>query len=270
MKRCAIGYLTYITEKNKDKRINDFYKSLKSLHTIDYSVLDIISIDNSSLDEVKNLIKDQNIFSKYFFYNKNYYDTALFFTTLWYAKERKIDYICFLYDDSIIFDDAFNDTIKFMDQNKEITCTRISSYDFENQSFYDAEKTPKSKNPDAIRHYNFITNEKLNWKGPFFVGDHVFYQNNWHYTSRPIIWRVNFFDQVISSLQDSCRVLQGFEQWAQQAFDSFSIKTGVLNKGMIKTTPVMHSARGLELSLKDEYNLTISQSDLRKSFEEII
>ena len=47
MKRMTIGYLTYVTQKNKDNRLLDFYNSLESLKTFKSDQIEFISIDNS-------------------------------------------------------------------------------------------------------------------------------------------------------------------------------------------------------------------------------
>jgi len=269
MKKCVVGYLTYVNEKNKNQRLNDFYDSINSLSKIKNDSIEFISIDNSSISEVKNKLKESGVFSNCFHYDNNHYDVALFYTTLWYAKEKNIDYICFLYDDSIVIDDAFEDTLNFMEKNEEISCTRISYYDFENKDYFNSEITPKSKNPDSIRHYNFVTGEKLNWEGPFLVGEHCFYKNNWHYTSRPTIWKREVFEKVLNTQGNTSRILQGFEDWAQPAFEKEKIKIGVLNHGIAKTTPVLRSARGLELKINQEYSTTISISILKKEFDKL-
>ena len=122
-------------------------------------------------------------------------------------------------------------------------------------------------NPDSIRHFNFVTNKRLNWEGPFCAGNHDFYKNNWHYTSRPIIWRRDFFESVLTTQGNISKILQGFEGWAQPAFEKAGLKTGVLDKGMVKTTPVARSARGLELKPAQENTISISVLDLRKDYE---
>lgn len=267
MKRCVSGYLTYINDKNKQQRLFDFYDSLNSLSALKNDQIEFISIDNSSLEEVRNNLKNSSIFSNCFHYEMNHYDVALFYTTMWYAKDKNVDYICFLYDDSIIFDDAFNDVISFMDHHKDVNCVRIPYYDYQNQSYFNSEITPKLINPDSIRHFNFVTNKKLDWEGPFNIGEHHFYKNNWHYTSRPIIWRRDFFESILNAQGNISRILQGFEDWAQPAFEKAGLKTGVLDKGMVKTTPVARSARGLELKSRQEYTMSISVLDLRKDYE---
>ena len=270
MKRMVVGYLTYVTPKNKDNRLIDFYDSLASLDTFKSDQIIFISIDNSSIDEVKNRLKSSNRFSSFFHYKINHFDTALFYTTAWHAKYINADYMCFLYDDFIAYDDAFDDVISFMDKNQDVSCVRIPAYDFNQKHLYDAEKTPKSINPDSIRHYNSVTNEKLNWEGPFHVGNHIFYKNNWHYTSRPIVWRTSFFNKVIELQGNMSNILQGFEAWACKMFNSAGLVTGVLDIGMAKTTPIKKSARGLEIPPQAECGIQISINDIKNDYQTIL
>jgi len=270
MKRVAIGYLSYVTEKNKSVRLPDLYKSLRSLSLLDKEISDIISIDNSSISEVREALNKNEVFDFKFHYEKNFYDVALFYTTMWYARLNRLDYICFLYDDFIVYDDALQDSITFLDSNNEVSCVRIPAYDFSNQKYFDVNFTPKSINPDSVRHYNSVTTKELTWQGPFKVKNHNFYVNNWHYTSRPTIWRREYFEKILDSQGPTSKVLQGFESWACKAFFNSNLKTGVLDKGMVITTPVKNSARGIEVSPHEEVVIDIQVDELKKEFESFI
>lgn len=269
MKKTVIGYLTYVTPKNSNSRLQDFHESLESLKLLKSDNVELISIDNSSIDEVKESLRSSNLFSKHFHYEKNHFDVALFYTTAWYARDVEADYICLLYDDFIVYDSALEDVTEFLEKNEDVSCVRIPTYDYGNKSKFDSDVTPKSINPDAIRHYNSITKKSLTWEGPFTVGQHKFYKNNWHYTSRPNVWRRSFFENVIMTQGSNSSVLQGFEAWATSQFEKFSIKTGVLDGGMIKTTPVARSARGLEISPEKECNIQISVDELYHEYQKL-
>jgi len=269
MKKTVVGYLTYITVKNSNNRLLDFRDSIESLNLLRSNNIEIVSIDNSSIDEVRKNIKSSGLFSKHFHYQKNYFDVALFYTTLWYAKDIDADYVCFLYDDFIMYDNAINDVIEFLEQHQDVSCVRLPSYDFKNKSKYDSDITPKSINPDSIRHYNSITGKSLIWEGPFQFGEHSFYKNNWHYTSRPCVWRRSFFEKVIETQGQTSNVLQGFEAWATNEFEKFSVKTGVLDGGMLKTTPVIRSARGLEICAEKENSIKISVDEMFEEYKKM-
>ena len=64
----VIGYLSFITEKNKKLRFDDFKTSVESLSKLDR--YEIISIDNASVDEAKAVIEESQSFSKKFFLEK--------------------------------------------------------------------------------------------------------------------------------------------------------------------------------------------------------
>jgi hypothetical protein len=263
----TLGYLSYITERNKLKRFLDFSKSLDSLNNIKSKKVEFISIDNNSTLEAKEALLSSKLFSKNYHFSKNFFDVALFYTTVWHAKKHNRDYVCFLYDDFIVYDDAFDDVIEFMEKNSDVHCTRITEYDFDNKHLYDSDVTSKSINPDSIRHYNFVTGKKLSWSPLQTVGKHRFIKNNWHYTSRPCVWRTDFLFSVLEKQEKESNVLQGFENWAMKAFQNELLVTGVLDKGMVKTTPVVNSARGIEVHPSSEYNIKICLGDLKKYFE---
>lgn len=267
MSKVVIGYLTYITEKNRKNRLSDFLESLESLKNLKSNRVDLITIDNNSIEEVRSVLRSSEIFNKFFHYEKNHYDISLFYTSAWYALNTSAEYVCFMYDDFIVYDNAIEDVLDFMDSHPEVTCTRITEYDFNNKKKYDSDTTPKYVNPDAIRHYNTVTEQKLTWQGPFTHGNHEFYINNWHYTSRPIVWRVTSFLHVLQQHEEHVNVLQGFEKWAMPAFNEAGIVTGVLDKGMVRTTPVSKSARVLEFSLETEKSIKIPLADLKSDYE---
>ena len=268
MPSLTVGYLTYITERNKDKRMLDFRSSLKSLEKITSENVEFLCIDNNSIQDARIEINASNRFSKKYLFDRNHFDIALFYVTAWHSIASKSDYMCLMYDDFIVYDDAFDDVISFMDENKDVQCTRITEYDFNNKRKYDSDITSKNLNPDAIRHYNTSTGEKLVWSDPIRIGDHTFYKNNWHYTSRPTVWRTQYFLDVLSRQGDvESNVLQGFEKWAMDEFSKNSLITGVLDLGMVRTTPVDRSARNLEYSLVEEKLIKTSLKNLREDYE---
>jgi len=110
----------------------------------------------------------------------------------------------------------------------------------------------------------------LVWQGPFEVKKHTFYKNNWHYTSRPTVWRTDLLSKVLKSQGHTSAALQGFEGWAGKAFQKESLTVGVLDKGMVKTTPVVNSARGLEVLPSREITLKVDLKNLRSSYNNVI
>lgn len=266
-RKLAIGYLTYVNHKNYAYRLEDFKFSLDSFLKIQNKNCEFLSVDNLSLDEVKgsfpaNWLK--------FHYSKNFFDIALFYTTVWYANKNKIPYVLFSYDDFIVENqEGLNDVITFMDENPDVHCTRVTAYDFENSFKYDSSKTPKQINPDAIRHFNDVTNEVLRWSEKISIGNSNFYKNNWHYTSRPCVWRTDvFLNALENSGLENIPILQGFEGWAKTYFNKIGLVTGVMDGGIMRTTDVRRSARTNELQLDREMNIRISREELRQAFKE--
>jgi hypothetical protein len=267
MNEILIGYLTYINDINSSYRYDDFIRSLSSLKS--WKNQTIISIDNNSNDDVKNNLKNSGLFSHYFHYNKNYYDIVLFYTSYWYASEINSKYVLFTYDDFILHDaDAIKNCISFMDNNPDIACTRITDYFYENQRLYDADRTSKRNNPDAVRHYNNVSNEKLTWEGPIKVGNYNFYKNNWHYTSRPAIWRVNNLQKILP-ITSTVPVLQKFEGYVMKEFHKLGLKVGVLDKGMLRSSPTTRSARTMELKSDVEHSIEVDLQKLRQEYDSL-
>ena len=191
--KLVLGYLSFITHKNKSLRLEDFKKSIASLSILNRDrkyVKNFVSIDNASCQEARDEL-EKYVWDEQFHYNKNFYDIALFYTTLWYAEICKAPYIAWLYDDFIILNDAFDDCIDFLEENSEVHCVRLPIYDYHNKQKYDKKfSTYQNVNPDAIRHYNSYDSSQLVWQGPIEAGNNKFYTNNWHYTSRPTMGQV--------------------------------------------------------------------------------
>lgn len=261
----TLGYLSYINDSNKHLRVDDFQKSIFSLKNITSKSVEIISIDNNSCDFAKKMLSS-DIFAKKYHYDINFIDPSLFYTTMWHAEIKNHPYIGFMYDDFIVYDDSFDECITFLENNPDVHCVRITSYDFNNQNKFNCDVTPKSVNPDSIRHYNVVSNEKLSWDGPISVGNKKFYKNNWHYTSRPTIWRRSYFENIINKQGDYSNVLQEFESWATKEFFNHNLKTGVLDIGMMYTTSIYKSARTFDTSTN---KLMIDVNKLRNKFEQI-
>ena len=208
------GYLTYINENNKHYRFDQFKTSILSFkHFLE--TFDSIVIDNNSICEVTKQL-DSIKFKKRFYLKRNLFDISLFYITLLEAKRLNKKYVAFLYDDFICNEDAIEmmkSTIKFMDINEHISCTRLTSFSLKNKNSYNSEVVSKSKNPDSVRFYNTITNEKLLWSEDIVVNNHTFSTTNFHYTSRPCIWRTSQFEVLFDELEE-IPILQGFESYA--------------------------------------------------------
>lgn len=267
--RVTFGYLTYVNDRNSAYRLDDFKQSIAFLPTLRLGENEIIHVDNASTEEVHRLCDQSGVFSKNYRYMTNFVDVALFYTTLWRAKDVGADYVGFLYDDSIVFDhEGVQNCIDFLDANPDVACLRTARYDRMESARFDTKYTSKVDNPDSVRHFNSQTAAPLVWSDPIHVGSRTFYKNNWHYSSRPCIWRVEAFEKMVEGLT-SVPILQGFEKHCMERYEQHKMVTGVLNGGLVYTTTVRNSARTNELDTNTENRIRIDLSVLRAEFDKI-
>ncbi len=267
--RITFGYLTYVNDRNSAYRLDDFKQSVAFLPSLRLAGNEIIHVDNASIPEVRRLCDESNAFSKNYRYTTNFFDVALFYTTLWRAKSIGADYIGFLYDDSIVFDhDGILSCIDFLDANTDVDCLRVARYDISQKELFDTQYTPKADNPDSVRHFNSQTGASLVWSDPIHVGFRTFYKNNWHYSSRPCIWRVESFDKIVKGLT-LVPILQGFEKHSMERYEQHKMVTAVMNGGLVYTTNVKNSARTNELDTHTENRIRVDLSTLRSEFDRL-
>jgi hypothetical protein len=230
-----IGYLCYLNDENKGRRGHNFYKSLESMSLLNQQPCKVIAIKNNCSKTTEMEIDNQAGIDYGVSFNKNFWDISVIYSCAKLAKDNNLDYCCYMYDDFVVYNDHFvNDSISFMDQHKDVACLRIPQYNFQNMDRFDTRITSKSKNPDAIRHYNTVTNQNLNWEGPYNVGHNVFYKNNWHYTSRPTVWRTDILMSFFENMNE-VPVMQFFEEHAANIFAKTGLKTAVLDGGAMYT-----------------------------------
>jgi len=265
----TFGYLTYVNEKNVTYRGEDFKTSIENLPRLDLGENEIVHVDNASMNFVRESCNASGIFSKKFWYSANYVDVALFYTALWRAKSIGADYVGFLYDDSIVFDrSAIPACVEFLDKNPDVSCLRVARYDRVNSAFFDTQHTSKDRNPDSVRHFNSQTHAPLVWSDPIIVDGRTFYKNNWHYSSRPCIWRIEAFDKMVEGLT-SVPILQGFEKHCMERYEQHKMVTGVLDGGLVYTTTVKNSARTNELDTHTENRMRVDLTALRSEFDRL-
>lgn len=260
--KIAIGYLTFIPDVLMSLRFDEFETSLASLSIIKSDLTRLLSIDNVSTEIVKKKLHEAKIFDNFVHYDQNKYDSGALCSLMWYAKDHRIPYMMYVYDDFIMQKNSIKDCVEFMDTNSDVHCVRVPA--FEKNAKFDAEQTQKTKNPDAVRFYNSINGEKLSWSAPIFVGKSTFFKCNWHYTSRPTLWRTDIFSDLIGMMGE-IPVLQLFEKVAGNLLQKLPLIVGVLDSGMMRTTPVTHSAR---YKLKVNENITLKLDDLQKEYHE--
>ncbi len=234
-KKILFGYLCYLNDSNKHRRGSNFYKSLRSMSLLANQDCTVVAINNTCSVEVEEQVAAQSGIDETISLDHNLWDVSVIYASAKLSQIRGLDYCCYMYDDFVVYHDNFiADCIEFMDTHSDVACLRIPNYSFDDKEKFDSNVTPKSVNPDALRHYNTVTNRGLSWEGPFKIGGNVFYKNNWHYTSRPTIWRSNlllsFFDDL-----ESVPVMQDFERLGCEKLYSSGLKTGVLDGGSMHT-----------------------------------
>ena len=267
--RVTFGYLTYVNEKNAAYRLEDFKQSIRSLPSLLLDGNEIVHVDNASTEEVHRLCDASGCFKRSYRYATNYVDVALFYTALWRAKSVGSDYVGFLYDDSIVADrHAIPACVLFLDENPDVACLRVARYERANSHLYDTNHTSKVENPDSVRHFNSQTHATLTWSDPIKVGGQTFYKNNWHYTSRPCVWRVESFERMVDGLT-SVPILQGFEKHCMERYEQHRMVTGVLDGGLVYTTTVKNSARTNELDTNTENRMRVDLAQLRSDFDKL-
>jgi hypothetical protein len=241
-KKILISYLTYVNDKNFERRYPIFKKTFEEFKKLKSNKnLYFLSIDNNSSNIVKKELIESNIFNATLHLDENFYDMSLLYYTSKFAIEENIDYIFYTYDDFEFFNyDFSNDCISFLESNEDVHSIRMPIYDINNINYYNSEITSKSKNPDATRHFNQIAKErnqsgKLIMSGPYKENKYEFYKINWHYTSRPTMWRTKYFNKIFNEFDKKVPVMQNFEGIAMKYFYNNKMNAASINLGVNKT-----------------------------------
>jgi hypothetical protein len=183
----VFGYLTFLTDENKERRNERFWHAVNSLASstlLTQQNVSFINIDNCS--HVSAQVELSKIFSRRVQMNDNFYDTALFYEALWEAKRLGSRYVGFLYDDFIIDKDDFVDaSVKYLDSHPNVLGLRLPRYEFNNRSRYDTRFTSKDTNPDAVYHGSGLNGKRLIWSDEETIGSFRFACSNMSYNSRP-------------------------------------------------------------------------------------
>lgn len=252
MSRTTIVYLKWLTEENYNRRSSIVNESLESLCNLRSQNCDITIINNGG---IKSSFHQQDFFT--IDLSKNYYDISVHFSAYFLAKWKNKDFFIYTYDDFVFFDDDFlNQCQKFLDLSPEIFCIRLPEYEYGN-SYFNANITPKSINPDAVRHEQGAANADLYFDGPQIIQNKEFYKTNWYPNSRPTMWRTSSFEKMIKDLDlRSVPVMQSFERFMynQSDFLAFygNFVSSFINGGVCRTFSTDTSER--ELAEKKQHN----------------
>jgi len=233
--KIMVGWLSYVNKDNIDRRHDIFETSIESLINLKDQPTYIVNFDNNSSTEIKDRILNSNIFDKCIHFKDNFLDISVLLGVPYLANKMGFKYCMYMYDDFTIFNNDFvNDTVSFLNNNEDVHCVRVTEYSYSKMNEYDSRIIPKNKNPDSIRHYNTVTGNKLSWSDPIHVGKSVFYKNNWHYTSRPTVWRTDVLLSIFENI-DEIPVMQPFEGYACKELQNIPLVTGVLDFGAMNT-----------------------------------
>ena len=249
------SYLCYLNNENETRRGANFYRSLESMGRMHSQPCTVIAIANNCSEAAEEKIKAQSGIDEVFSIEDNLWDVCAIYVAARTAKDRGHAYCCYMYDDFVVYNDGFvKDCMSFMDAHEDVGCLRIPIYAVAHMEKFNSYHTPKSINPDSVRHYNTTTNEPLRWEGPFDIGANVFFKNNWHYTSRPTLWRTDLLLSFFEGLE-MCPVMQDFEKLGCIKLHESGLKTGVLDGGAMHTfleseRTVTSASRGDGLSVE--------------------
>lgn len=242
-----MGYLVYLNHDNYDRRQQMVSESLQSLNRVTCQPdVDVLIVNNGGGKLARDVIqKHVRGPHSYVELTANFMDVSVHYCSLWTALNNRSDYVAYAYDDFVFYDERWvADSIVFMDSSPKVSCLRLPRYVYRS-SFFDSDKTLKSKNPDAVNHAVGANNRKL-WfdENPTHVGHHLFYQCNWRPNSRPTLWRTPVLQDVIDR-HKTVPVMQAFEKIMYDYADARGSEwiCGFIDGGVCHTFPTTTSER---------------------------
>ena len=257
-----VTYLCYLTEANTPRRGKNFYKSLESIKLLQNQKCKVVAIQNVCTEDAEQKIDKQPGIDFSIKLKKNLWDISVIYAAAKIAKENNMKYCIYTYDDFVVYDDSFIEAcVDFMEVHSDAACLRIPAYEYENQQKFDPSTTPKSVNPDSVRHYNTQTGKNLEWEGPFKHLDKTFYKCNWHYTSRPSLWRTDILLSFFENYEN-IPVMQHFEVHGCKLLAEAGLSVGVLDRGAMYT--FLESERNSSEASKGG-NVTVPLKDLENA-----
>lgn len=243
MSNITIGCLLWLTDDNIQRRLDMIRASLTSLSCITQQGHQVYVTNNGNIDVPFELPVD----CVYHRLDKNYYDLTAHYVPYWRALDEGHDYFIYLYDDFIIYDASFiKDAVRFMDDNPEVSCMRLPIYRTGDPRF-NTSHTPKSKNPDSVRHESGAGGKTLDNHRRVPVGTHEFVFSNWRPSSRPMLWRTKAFSEF--TLPDAIQhpIMQSFEGHMYSVADKMAIDnrwtSSYIEGGICHTFPTETSER---------------------------
>lgn len=248
--RTFIGCLSWLTPENIDDKLERYKESLRShaglVSSCDFAVI------NNGCDPIlaHQMIYDLVPFAAQRHLSKNYYEVAVHLFSYTIAKQYGYQYFVYSYDDFVWYNTSFIlDAESFMDSHPDVWCMRLPAYSIAERQKYDVATTPKSVNPDSVRHDVGAGGAPL-LHGPLErVGEHQFSVTNWRPNSRPTLWRTSAFDRIMSPLlPNKVPVMQPFEAHMYSVADLYQkngwgYQSAFLEGGACRTYPQHTSQR---------------------------
>jgi hypothetical protein len=232
---------------------------------------DLIMLNNGGLEVTDTIVRGLGL-ERYAYVRlaKNFYDIAVHFCTMLHALASNHEFMVYLYDDFVVYDDTFiADCEQFMDENPAVMCMRLPEYEFNNKR-YNTKFTPKTENPEAVRHEDGAGNIRLFHEGPYVVGEHAFFKTNWRPNSRPMLWRTKAFESLVGGL-DRIPVMQPFERYMYQRADELAMKdewlSSFLDEGMCHTFPQETSER-INVGFGCWESVFVDRNEIKEAFDD--
>jgi hypothetical protein len=273
-KKTLVGYLSYINEENAHRRMKHFEKSCSSFSKFKFKEECIfVNFDNNSFEAASNILNKIN-FDYNIKFNKNFYDISVLYGSYYLAKKLGMKYMLYVYDDTLYMENKFlKDAELLLEKNKDIDCIRLFEYKRGDSSFDSSwQRSPKSKNPDAVNHWvNHKGSIPITWEDSKIIGNNTFHICDWHYTSKPTMFRVESFEKILKS-NDYLPVLNYFEKLAYSTHQKIGLKTAVLEGGSFKTIAPNTKENSERINLGNNIlkDIFVNKHELEKSIEVIV
>jgi hypothetical protein len=271
MTRTTVGCLLWLTEENYERKIERFNKSITSMNKIESQDCDLLMLNNGGLENLDEIVQGLGLTRhRYVRLHRNFYDVAVHFCTMFHALESNNEFMVYLYDDFVVYDDTFiTDCELFMDDNPAVMCMRLPEYEANNH-LYNTKFTPKIKNPEAVRHEDGAGGIRLFHDGSYSVGKHSFFKTNWRPNSRPMLWRTKAFELLTSGL-DMIPVMQPFERYMYQRADELAMNdewlSSFLDEGMCHTFPQETSER-INVGFGCWESVFVNKDEIKEAFDD--
>ena len=174
--RHCIGVLSYCDSKKSPDRYKRLKESILSIESLKNDKNYIFLWDNGSSEDVKEFLSNCSFFDDVYFSNYNLMDNGPITLLNIKAKEYGAEFVTFLCDDSLVYDaNAIPHCFEFLRSNTDCGYVRVLKYEFDNRFNYDKmNKNPNTDIPNAQRHYNNISKEKLRWESGGVFEDYRF------------------------------------------------------------------------------------------------